>query len=389
VTSATARRGPVNALTDEKGRFYEHPITGERFISVTTCLKSVAKDSLIFWAAGLAAEAALDELPRLIAATLRKPCERTFNRCEHDFRMRCSECPCDTCPTCVAKWLRDRHIAESSRRADEGTRAHDVIEHWVLNDGQVRDHDEDVAPFVRQFLAFVVDHGLTPRSWEMSEATVINREHEYAGTLDQLVRFKSSDSAAAAELCARLGKDEVLLLGDSKTRGKPTAAFYPEYALQCAAYRSCTHVLLPDGREEPLPEVDGAFVLQLRPDGYELRLVVADDSTFWAFLAVLSLARWQMQHATASVSTRSFPKPKPEPVAKPVAKATAKRVPVKKAASRRAARDPDGESPPSRPVRQVAAQQSATLASMTGGWPAKQPVPEAHPDSPYHDRIPF
>ena len=392
-TETAPHAGPALATSDERGRTYTHPTTGETFISVTTALKVVNKEALVFWAAGLAAEAALDELPRLITATRISPCGNTWARCGHDWRSRCSKCPCEKCPTCVAKWLRDRHIAESSRRADEGTRAHDVIEHWVLNDGELPPYDDDVAPFVTQFLAFVADYGLTPKSWEMAEATVFNREYGYAGTLDQQIRFQASASPLSAELCARHGKDEVLLLGDSKTRGKAgSAAIYPEHALQCSGYRNCTHVLLPDGREEPLPPVDGAFILQLRPDGYEMRLVVADDRTFGAFLSVLSLAKWQWEYATASVSPRAFLKPKPEP--KAARAAPTKTVPAKKAAPRKAAKavkaapptEPEAliPAPAARPLRDTALAQSATLRSMT-----RQPVQTVHPDSPFGDSIPF
>lgn len=377
MTAVTAQRpGPALASSDERGRIYTHPLTGETFISVTTALKAIGKEALIYWAAGLAADAALNELPRLITATLKPECGNTFARCSHDWRVRCADCPCEKCPACTSKWLRDRHIAESSRRADEGTRVHDVLEHWVLSDGEIRPHEDDIAPFVAQFQQFVADYGLTPKSWEMAEATVINREHAYAGTLDDILRFRAVDSPLAAEVCARLGKEEVLLLGDTKTRGRAgKAAIYPEHALQCAAYRNCSTILLPDGQEEPLPTVDGAFILQLRPDGYEMRLVVADDRTFGAFLAVLVLARWQWDHATASVSPRAFPKPKPEKAtpakAAPVKKAAA---PVKKTAARKAAPAKPTEpeealipAPPPRPLREVAAAQSATLRSMTAG----------------------
>ena len=389
MSAVAEHTGPALATSDERGRTYTHPTTGETFISVTTALKAVNKEALVFWAAGLAAQAAIDNLPRLITATRIKACGNTWARCAHDWRLKCSTCPCEKCPACVAKWLRDRHIAESSRRADEGTRAHDVIEHWVLNDGEILQHDADIDPSVAQFLAFVADYGLTPKSWEMAEATVINREYGYAGTLDQVVRIQSTNSPKAAEVCARLGRDEVLLLADTKTRGKSgEAAIYPEHALQCSGYRNCTHVLLPDGREEPLPAVDGAFVLQLRPDGYEMRLVVADDRTFGAFLSVLSLAKWQWQFATASVSTRAFPAPKPEPqVSGGIAKAerAARQAPTTpRKATKATAKTAEPEAllaaPPSKPLAEVAAMQSATLRSMTR---------PAHPDSPYGDDIPF
>jgi len=397
-TDTAPRTGPALAQTTKDGRWYDHPTTGERFISITTALRSVNKKALVFWAAGLAAQSALDELPRLISATLTKPCERTFNRCQHDWQVRCVECPCGQCPPCVGKWLRDRHIAESSRRVDEGTRVHDVIEHWVLSGGEALGHDEDIDPYVEQFWTFIADYGLTPDSWQMSEATVINRDYGYAGTLDQIIEFKADASPKAAELCARvaLGAGSVLLLGDNKTRedaahelNEKKAAFYPDHALQCAAYRNATAVLLPDGQEEPLPRVGGAFILQLRPDGYELRLVVADDRTFGAFLSVLALAKWQWEYATASVSTKAFPKPRvvsSAAVLDPSIPLTgtgrsAKAAPAKKTTARKATA-PREPKPTSATLSDTAKLQSATLRSMLG-------KPDPHPDSPFGDFIPF
>jgi hypothetical protein len=62
--------GPANSVTDEEtgARVYIHPITGERFDSVTTILDIVAKDGLPYWAAKVVQEKAVDMLPQLVAA---------------------------------------------------------------------------------------------------------------------------------------------------------------------------------------------------------------------------------------------------------------------------------------------------------------------------------
>lgn len=391
------RTGPANAVTSEEGhRWYvfgegEHE---ERFVSVTTALGLVDKEGLRRWATSLSATAALDQLPKLIRATRTKDCGNTWKRCQHDFRVRCATCPCEQCMPCVRKWIANRHYYESSRRADEGSRVHDVEEHWVLNGGELRPHDEDVTEYVKQFLQWVADYQLTPDDWEMAEATVISRQYGYAGTLDAIVVFHADRGELCAQLVARVlgipvsqtADKSVRLLVDTKTREKEEARLYPEHALQQSGYLNAEVVRLRDGREMPLPRADGAAILQVRPDGYLFQPVVTDDRTFGAFLSVLAFAKWHFEHATASVSSRSFAVPKepeqPKPAKTPPAKKTAARKATPRKLSVVKAAEPEAliAAPEAKPVKAVAAGQSATLRSMTR---------PAHPDSPYGDDIPF
>lgn len=245
----------------------------------------------------------------------------------------------------------------------------------------------------------------------MAEATVINRQYGYAGTLDAIVTIRADRTELAAQFVGRVlgipasqtaGKAARTLV-DTKSREKEEAKLYPEHALQQAGYRNGEVVRLRDGREIPLPRTDGAAILQVRPDGYLFQPVVTDDSTFGAFLSVLAFAKWHLGSATASVSSRSFPlpkEPKPEPKAQ-AAKAAIdpatvivcerpRRAPAKKAAPRKTvkAATPEPEAlipaPPARPLKAVAAEQSATLRSMV-----RMPEGSVHPDSPYGDEVPF
>jgi hypothetical protein len=71
---------------------------------------------------------------------------------------------------------------------------------------------------------------------------------------------------------------------------------YPKDALQLAAYRHATHVqvLTEDGLADiPMPKVDRAACIWVRPEGYELRPVRSDDLAYSIFLAMLPVARWQ------------------------------------------------------------------------------------------------
>jgi hypothetical protein len=339
----TERPGPAGSTTNEDGaRFYD--VDGEPYWSVTTALRAVAKEGLVRWAAGLAADAALAELPKLVGATRRRQCGNTFKRCEHDHRVTCAECPCGQCPACVRKWIANRHYYEVSRRAEEGARIHDVIEEWILSEGFLRPHDDDIARYITHFQAFLNDYGLEPGAWEMAEATVINRTHKYAGTSDGILLIEPTTDEAR-KLCARILQvppsqaRPIRVMVDYKSRekevteGKP-AQLFAEMALQLTAYRRAEAARVKNTDiEMPMPTVDGAVVLQLRPDGYLFRPVVADEATFQAFLAALHLYRWQVASGTASVSSLSFrlpkePKPEKKVAARKVAPAAAEPVPA-------------------------------------------------------------
>jgi hypothetical protein len=384
----TSIAAPVAVTAEDGHRFY--PIDDEQYWSVTTALTVLSKDGLTFWAGGQAAKAAFAELPKVLVASRTRPCGNTYSQCRsgrgdnaHDWRITCSTCPCDQCQACMTRWLTERHIAVRNRRADEGKRTHAWIEEWVLSGGVIAPFPDDIAPYVRAFLAFVKAYGLTPESWLFSEAIVINRDERYAGQTDGAIRFEATATDLAAEIVAMLHQQPVSVcrqqqlyadvLVDVKTKEDPpekAVKFYDEVSLQLSGYEHAPVIYIRRiGAEEPMPALHGAMALQLRPDMAVPRLCVTDERTFAAFLCALQLYRWRVEFGTASVSSRSFKVP-PEP--KPV-KATTKRAPAKKTAPRRtaAAAKPAAVNP-------VMAQLKA--------WP-KQADP--HPNSLYQDEVPF
>lgn len=299
----------------DDGRWYI--INGQRLMSVTTALNALGKRGLMPWAAGLTAEQAFADLPMLVHASRRPLCENTWSRCHHEGNETCEKCPCRVCRLCVQRWLATRHERESARRADEGTRAHDVAEWWSFH-GEIKDHDADIAPYVKSFQEFTADYGIVPDDVLLAEALLINREIGAAGTTDGIYRFHAERSEAAAKLISRLTqvkwrqaqklKHTVDLMLDFKTREDLEPKFYPENALQLAGYRHFPVVRLKNSdHEEPLQPTDGGVIVQLRPEGYTLRPVVCDRATFErGFLPALNLYQWITECGSASVSSHSF-----------------------------------------------------------------------------------
>lgn len=347
------RQSPQGSVTDEQSgaRWYFEPDGngGElRLLSVTTAFQSIAKFGLDKWMTLFTANAAFDELPAVIASSRRKPCERTNHKCgdRHDY-VTCTEKGCGECRACVAAWLSDRHRVHAARRADEGSRTHDVIEWWSLH-GEYKPFDDDIAPYVNAFRALVAEYGLTPESFIVCEATCINLDDEYAGTTDGILRIVAGVTPAATDLVARILRHNgeyahlktpdairrhvvkdgrfVDVIVDWKTREGEGPTFYSTQALQVTGYRRCP-VIRIKGSEHltEMPRTDGGVVGQLRPDGATLRPAVTDDASYAAFLSALRLSVWLTELGGKAMGVNSFPlgRRDPKPDAEPATAAAA------------------------------------------------------------------
>lgn len=393
LTTIGDRHGPLHRHVEPDALVYIQPLTLERFYSVTSALDGREGEELSKrWRPSLAAKAAFAELPRVVAASRIPACGRTNNRCEHPYNERCGDCGCGDCKECMIRWLTYRHFAESSRRANEGTEFHDWVQAWVLSGGRKdKDVRPEVRPYVNTFLQFVIDAGLTPDSWEMSEATILNRADGWGGTLDAHLRFDATATPLALKICKKFGQKNPLVTADTKTREKPGAAFFPNNAKQLAPYCRGEVVLLDDGRELPLPKTAGGLVLQFRPDGYGWRRVDTSDECYAEFLRNLASLKWDIEFATKSTQVKTFPDLDIPDMPVPVKAARAR-----KAAAPKAPAGTATNTAPARPVKRAAKSTTAvrhrTAAESLGifATSAASPAPrEVHPDSPYGDDVPF
>jgi hypothetical protein len=339
---------PANATTSRSGsRFYTWG-RGERYWSVTTILGALPKDALKFWAAKVVAEFAFD----------RKSTWLTMTRPE------------------AVEWLKKEPLRFTNERANYGKAIHAATEAIVLQTPVRRDEfSDEEAKAIGHFFDFV--ETLRPR-YLLTEASVYNRRHKYAGTLDAVVEVPYGlllELAHGNELMVpwepRDDRDVVTLILDTKTGGDVAEGkgVYPEVALQLAAYGRAEFVGAVNGQEHPLPLLDGAAVLHVNASGWRLvpvnigpdpRLIPEgqsfDDSVFRSFLFVREVFRWREVVSKEVLGTPLQPDPKPipettatsstapaggEPVvdetAPPVpAKRPAKKAPAKKAAAKKA-----------------------------------------------------
>lgn len=259
---------PKHAQDTNRGRYYTHPVTGQQLVSVTNVLGTcVAKQALVPWAAKVAAEYAMDNLPSLIARL------RTHDR------------------ETLRKEISSQVTVARDKAADLGTRIHAHAEAHVT--GQAIAHDPEVEPYVQQYLRFLTDFDVDIREHvEAAEMTVAHPAAGYAGTADLLLRLRL-DSFTEGKV-KRLPDDERhLWLVDIKSSAtRPATSGYPEYVLQLAALRYAQEAWLPDDTVAPMPRVSGAAVLNLRPNSYAFIPVDAGPTTHRAFLAAMPLVQW-------------------------------------------------------------------------------------------------
>lgn len=89
-----------------------------------------------------------------------------------------------------------------------------------------------------------------------------------------------------------------MVLGDNKTT---KSGVHAEVALQLSAYERADYILLPDGTQVPIPSIDAAAVLHLRPEGWKLVPIQTSDDAFKTFLALKEVMAWDKTLSKAVV----------------------------------------------------------------------------------------
>ncbi|HJS47205.1 MAG TPA: hypothetical protein VFF37_05770 [Streptomyces sp.] len=272
----SAKSAPTGAdrIPRRSQGWYRDPLDSKvKLRSVTTILsQGYPKEALVFWAGNLTAETALDNLPYLVHASLHP-----------DARAEAYD------------WLRRAHTRKKDARANIGSAVHKVIEAHVLGQPMPEElmDDEEVRPYLNNFLQFVKDWQVT---FEASEMVVANYQQGYAGTLDYLLR---------SPLIARqVGVSaDTVFMGDTKTGGElDKKGVYAEAGLQMAAYAHAEIGWLRDGTKVPLPKVHTTgVVLHLRPEGFRPIPVACGDAEFTAFLRARDIAEFERTTAKSVV----------------------------------------------------------------------------------------
>ena len=235
----------VKTIKRDGSRFYVDPVSGEKVPSVTSIVGCLPKRPLAFWRGKMVAECAVEDLGVVV-----------------DFVTKGN-------PSAAIDHLKRAPDRSSGVAAKTGTDVHNLCERINRGEDVGRVHPA-LQAFIATYRRFIID--FEPGFLEI-EATCWSDTYGYAGTLDFI---------------SMIGDEAVIV--DIKT-GKSGA--WPEVALQLAAYANADFIIDAAGERRPLPQIDAAAVLTVRPDGYRLIPVRMGDDVFATFKALIEVSRWE------------------------------------------------------------------------------------------------
>ncbi|MFF3975292.1 hypothetical protein [Streptomyces sp. NPDC001828] len=158
----------------------------------------------------------------------------------------------------------------TKQAADTGSAAHDIFERLARGEDVTRVHPDlrSYADHFREFLDQVQPEFL------FLEDAVWSDQHHYAGSFDAI---------------ARIGTETVVL--DWKTT---RSGVHEEVALQLSAYANADRIVRADtGESVPVPAIDAAAVLHVRPEGWKLVPVRHSPDLFGVFLHLRQVFEWE------------------------------------------------------------------------------------------------
>jgi hypothetical protein len=282
---------------ENRGRTYVHPTTDEEWRSITNITGRKDKSGpLVGWAckhAGLKHEAILAEIVETLKNEDPEIAKKLLLKEFGTKKARSDSAR-------AVKGARfDDKVTEHFSAAVAGTLVHDAIEFRVehgrfgFSYGARKDIEragatevqamQEIDGWLQQYLAFEARFNPT---WELLEATVVNRTLGYAGTMDGLMRLPNGRR----------------YLVDFKTGN----GVYSEYGMQVEALARAEFILDTQGNETPLQQVDALAILHIRPEFSELHEVRRHDETWDAFLGLLAVAKFDdMSHLVLGTRVRT------------------------------------------------------------------------------------
>lgn len=235
----------VKTLSRASGRFYVDPGNGNKHPGVTSILKNLNKDFLQAWAAKLVAEEAVNNLDELVPLMRRSP-------------------------EAAIDMLKGTPRRFTKKAADEGTAAHDIFERMAGGeDVKARFLPEFLRPYRDHFAEFL---DVCQPEYLAMEETVWSDLYGYAGSFDAKAKING----------------QVIWLDNKTTR----SGVHDEVGLQLSAYRFAEYIMAPDGTRTANDPGDGAAVLHVRPEGWHLTPVRADETMFEMFKDLRRIFEW-------------------------------------------------------------------------------------------------
>lgn len=234
--------------------------TGDRIPGVTGIISDgLPKKALINWAGNATAEYAIDHWDELS----------------------------ELAPSARLKKLQGGRYESRDEAANRGTQVHNMGERLIA--GEAVTVPDLLRPYVDSYVRFLDEFQLRARH---VEALVYSVSHRYVGTFDIFGDILLPDMPEYEHLPRDEDGFVCNALIDAKTN---RSGIFGETALQLAGYRFA-EFMQPDPKDPdtafPMPEVTWTGALWIRPNGYSLIPVVADEQQHRAFLYVQQVGQW-------------------------------------------------------------------------------------------------
>lgn len=242
--------GRVNTIKRGGSRFYVEPESGVKAPGVTSIISMLPKPFLVYWAAKMTAQSAVDNIDAVAALA-------------------------KTDPDAAVDMLKGAHTRYTKSRSNLGSAAHDMFERMMRGEN-VRRVGMDLEPYRRHFAEFLDE---VQPELVSAEDVMWSDTHNYAGSSDAILRVQDEQVGP------------VLVMADWKT-SKDT---YPDVALQLSAYAHADRIIDADGESRPMPEIQAGAVLHVTAERWAFKPVKIDGGVFDFFLALRRVFDWDRE----------------------------------------------------------------------------------------------
>lgn len=267
----TPRPKAIKFITRDDHRLYIHPQTNEFIPGVTSILNNLPKPFLKPWGQKLVAQDAVakyEAVGRLAAVD----------------------------PEAAIDWLKKAPDRFTAHSAKVGKIAHGYFEELALGNTISEKIDPELQIFVDHFKHYL--DTMQPEFLLLEEG-IWSERWGYAGTFDAVARYDRPDITFLD------GGEEKELVGVAWQDNKTTrSGVHAEVGLQLAAYRHAEFILRPDGTCVRNRPGDFALVLHVRPEGWELIPVNANQPELDVFHKLIEIGDYLKFHERTIIQPR-------------------------------------------------------------------------------------
>ncbi|MFF7408687.1 hypothetical protein [Streptomyces lydicus] len=255
----------VKTTPGENRTYYKEEAPDTKYPGVTRIVGMLPKPFLQRWSANMAAELALDSIDYL---------QRMVDQDREGAK----------------RYVAGAAYRYTDARAKIGSRAHDLFERMIRGERVNRVHP-DLVMYQRHFAEFLA---VVKPVLVRAEDVAWSDTHGYAGSFDAWLMIRVTVLPDGSWELDPDGHNPLSVWVSVIADWKTSKSVWASVALQMSAYAHADKIIAPDGTEEDMPAFDGAVVLHITPDGWDLiRVRIDREDVFAAFLHLRETLKWE------------------------------------------------------------------------------------------------